>query len=164
MVIVEPVLFVAAVLCSLQAGFLFAFAVIVMPGLQKLSDQEFIRSFQVMDGIIQKNQPLFMIVWLGSAFTVIAASALSLVYWGGIERLVLLLTAAGQIFGIQLPTILINIPLNNALQAVDVRASSEADNRRSREVFETRWNRWNVARTCLSCVLAMTLMGLLWKL
>ena len=37
----EPVLLLAALLCSLVAGFLFAFAFVVMPGLWSLDDGPF---------------------------------------------------------------------------------------------------------------------------
>ena len=36
----------ACLLCSLVAGFLFAFAVVVMPGIKSLGDGEFLRAFQ----------------------------------------------------------------------------------------------------------------------
>ena len=52
--------------CALVTGFVFTYAVIVMPGLAKLTDREFIRAFQVTDELIQNNQPIFMIVWVGS--------------------------------------------------------------------------------------------------
>ena len=58
--IFETVLIVATLLCSLVAGLVFAFAVVVMPGIKDLKDGEFIRAFQVMDRVIQNNQPLFM--------------------------------------------------------------------------------------------------------
>ena len=62
------ILILTALFSSLVAGFLFAFAIVVMPGIKKLSDGEFIRAFQEMDGIIQNNQPLFMLMWGGSIF------------------------------------------------------------------------------------------------
>ena len=56
-------LILATFLCSLVAGFLFAFALVAMPGIRSLKDREFIRAFQVMDRVIQNNQPLFVLVW-----------------------------------------------------------------------------------------------------
>lgn len=44
-------------LCSLVAGFLFAFAAVVMPGIRRLGDGSFIRAFQVIDRAIQKLDP-----------------------------------------------------------------------------------------------------------
>ena len=46
-------LLISILLCSLVAGLLFGFAVVVMPGIAKLSDREFLMSFKNMDGIIQ---------------------------------------------------------------------------------------------------------------
>ena len=59
-------LILATFLCSLVAGFLFAFAIVAMPGIRNLNDRDFIRAFQVMDRVIQNNQPIFMLVWAGS--------------------------------------------------------------------------------------------------
>ncbi|MGB5425029.1 MAG: hypothetical protein WBN03_22880, partial [Desulfobacterales bacterium] len=64
--IFQAALILATFLCSLVAGFLFAFSVVVMPGIRSLNDREFIRAFQVMDRVIQNNQPIFMLVWIGS--------------------------------------------------------------------------------------------------
>ena len=38
--------------CSLVAGFIFIFAIVVMPGISKLNDKDFIRAFQVTDAVI----------------------------------------------------------------------------------------------------------------
>ena len=62
--IFQIVLILAAFLCSLVAGFLFAFTFVVMPGIRSLNDREFIRAFQVMDGITRTvSRPL---CWSGS--------------------------------------------------------------------------------------------------
>jgi len=62
----ETTLIVATLLCSLVAGFVLAFAVVVMPGLQHFNDRDFLRAFKFIDGVIQNDQPLFMLVWIGS--------------------------------------------------------------------------------------------------
>ena len=54
----EIALGLASFFCSLVAGFLFAFAVVVMPGIRHLGDREFLLAFQEMDGVIQRGQPL----------------------------------------------------------------------------------------------------------
>ena len=51
-------------LCSLVSGFIFTYAIVVMPGLSNLNDKEFIRAFQVTDAVIQNKQPIFMFTWL----------------------------------------------------------------------------------------------------
>ncbi len=56
-------LLVSTLLCTLVTGFVFTYAIVVMPGFGKLNDREFIQVFQATDGIIQNNQPLFILVW-----------------------------------------------------------------------------------------------------
>ena len=149
---------VATLLCSLVAGLLFAFAVVVMPGIRALDDDAFLRAFQEMDGVIQQNQPLFVLVWAGSVPLVIAAAGLGVASAAGPARWVMIAAAAIYLVGVQLPTIAVNIPLNNQLQALDV-ASLSADERRvARLRFEPRWNRWNVARTVLAVVATVLLL------
>ena len=72
----HAVLVVATFLCALVAGLLFAFAVVVMPGIGRLDDGGFIRAFQAIDRVIQNNQPLFMSVWVGSVLALISATVL----------------------------------------------------------------------------------------
>ncbi|MEN8144812.1 MAG: DUF1772 domain-containing protein [Gemmatimonadota bacterium] len=148
---------VATVLCSLVAGFLFAFAVVVMPGIKNLSDREFIRVFQEVDGVIQKGQPLFGIVWIGSVVALLLAVALGLGKFAGQQQLLLIVAGCAYFFGVQLPTIAVNIPLNNEIQALDVDGADETAWRSARERFEQRWNRWNTFRTVLAVLSAGTL-------
>ncbi|MCA9984827.1 MAG: hypothetical protein KDE59_11055, partial [Anaerolineales bacterium] len=75
-IIFPIVLILATVACALVAGLLFAFAIVTMPGIKRLNDGEFIRAFQVMDGVIQNNHPLFMLVWLGSVVALLLAAVL----------------------------------------------------------------------------------------
>ena len=74
MTIFQTVLVLATFLCSLAAGFLFAFAVVIMPGLRSLDDADLIRAFQVIDRVIQNNQPLFIFVWAGSVLALVGAA------------------------------------------------------------------------------------------
>src|SRR5262245_51305022 len=143
----ETVLMLATLLCSLVAGFLFAFAIVVMPGIRNLEDSAFIRAFQVIDGVIQKGQPVFGLVWLGSALALVAAAIIGLWMLDGSDRLALVAAALLYVLGVQAPTFRINVPLNNGLQKLDPGAMDAPDRRRARELFEPRWNQWNVLRT-----------------
>ena len=60
--------------CSLVTGFIFTYAIVVLPGFSKLDDKEYIRAFQVTDEVIQNNQPLFMLTWIGSIISVLGLS------------------------------------------------------------------------------------------
>ncbi len=87
------ILSLATLLCSLVAGFLLAFAIVVMPGIRKLNDRDFLRAFQVMDGMIQDNQPVFMVVWVGSIVASLVAAVLGIGQLHGYERQFMLGTA-----------------------------------------------------------------------
>jgi len=160
----QAVMVVATVLCSLVAGILFAFATVVMPGIKNLEDAAFIRAFQVIDGVIQGYQPLFMLVWIGSALSMIAAAAIGGWKLAGLDRVVLVLAALIFLLGVQVPTATINIPMNDALQTLDTRTMSETALKRAREAFESRWNQWNIIRTVFAIIVTVLLIVLLLRL
>lgn len=157
-------LILATLLCSLVAGFLFAFAVVVMPGIKTLDDKGFIRAFQVIDGVIQKNQPVFILVWIGSAIALIAAAVLGFGELGVADRFVMITALTLYLLAVQLSTIVVNIPLNNRLQTMEIDSMDEAALKAGREAFEPRWNRWNVLRTFVSIVVTTLLIVLLLRL
>jgi uncharacterized membrane protein len=157
-------LILSAFLCSIVAGFLFAFAVVVMPGIRNLNDREFICTFQAIDHVIQNNQPVFMLVWGGSVLFLIIALVLSFVQPDGAGNLLLILAAIVYLIGVQLPTVIINIPLNNRLQTFNVEALNESEQKSVRADFEPRWNRWNSIRTVLSCLASALLIVQLFRL
>jgi uncharacterized membrane protein len=154
-------LIAATFLCSIVAGFLFAFAVVVMPGIRNLDDGEFIGAFRAIDGVIQRNQPLFMFVWVGSVLLLVTAALVGLWTLAGVSRLLLILAAVIYLLGVQAPTVRVNIPLNNQLQRIDPGRMSETARRRARDDFEQRWNHWNAFRTVCASVVSGLLVVLL---
>lgn len=164
MTLPDASLVVAAFLCSLVAGFLFAFAVVTMPGISRLRDREFIRAFQAMDQIIQNNQPLFVSVWVGSVVAVVVAVVLTLGHIDGVGRSLMIGSLVAYLLGVQVPTLAVNVPLNNRLQAIDVETADEASQASAREDFERRWNAFNVFRTTVACMVSITLMIVLARL
>lgn len=157
----QAVLLLATFLCSLVAGFLFAFAVVVMAGIGKLGDRDFIRAFQNIDGIIQNRQPVFMMVWLGSAVALLAAAVSGSGQLDPPGRWLLYGATAAYLLGVQVPTMTVNVPLNNGLQSVDVEGIDTAGLAAARQRFESRWNRWNVIRTVVSCLVCLVCLVLL---
>lgn len=164
MTLFHAVLTLAAFLCSLVAGFLFAFAAVVMPGIKSLADGDFIRAFQAVDRVIQRNQPLFILVWVGSVLALVAAAVLGVWQLGGADRLFVIAAALVYVLGVQVPTIIINIPLNNELQALDAATMNETLRRHARDHFEPRWNRWNAIRAAWASVASILLMILLLRM
>jgi uncharacterized membrane protein len=159
-----PIVLVGAtLLVALTAGLLFSFAIITMPGLKNLNDGEFIRAFQEMDGIIQNNHPLFMLVWMGSVLLLIAAAIIGFMHLDGLPRNFLLAATVLYIIGVQAPTIVFNIPRNNNIQAVNVETSNATALQQARMEFEDVWNRSNQFRTVMSIAVTAILLSLtLW--
>ncbi len=154
----------ATLLCSLVAGFLLAFAIVAMPGLGSLSDREFIRAFQAIDGVIQKRQPVFVFVWVGSVAALVVAAALGIGQLDPFGRTLIICAVFVYLVGVQLPTFTINVPLNDMLQTLDVDVMSEEGRRAARDEFEPRWNRWNAIRTGFASLTSAQLLLALFRL
>ena len=132
-----------------------------MPGIKKLADRDFIQAFQVMDRIIQNNQPVFIFVWIGSIIVLLATLAISIVKLDGIDLLILITATIIYLFGVQLPTVIFKIPLNNKIQIINFDTINEKSVKIVRQEFESRWNRWNLFRTILSSGVSVLLIILL---
>ena len=162
--IFQIALILATFLCSLVAGLLFAFALVVMPGIRSLNDREFIRAFQVMDRVIQNYQPIFMLVWVGSVVALVTSAVLGIWQLDGAGRLLIIFAALAYLLGVQLPTVTINIPLNNKLQTLDVNPMNETTQKAARKDFEPRWNLWNSIRAAFASLASALLIILLFRL
>ena len=162
--IFQTALILSAFLCSLVAGFLFAYAIVIMPGIKYLDDREFIRTFQVTDRIIQNNHPIFMLVWIGSAIAIIVSAFYGLGPLQGVDFFLLALATLAYVLGVQVSTIYIHLPLNNKLQTLDVDSLSDTDIKVARNEFEPRWNTSNLIRTIIASCVSVLLIILLYRL
>ncbi len=61
------------------------------------------------------------------------------------------------LLGVQLPTAVINVPLNNQLQTLDTTRMASAEIAAARQQFEPRWNQWNRIRTAVATLVALLL-------
>jgi uncharacterized membrane protein len=159
--LIQFAVLLSALLCSLVAGLVLTFAIVVMPGIQRLGDRAFLQSFKAMDRVIQNNQPIFMLVWVGSAVVLLTSTVLGIWQLQGLDRILLLAACAIYLFGVQVPTGTINIPLNNHLQSLDLETMTEPALQETRARFESRWLRWNAIRTVLAILTTVLLLVLL---
>ncbi len=140
----------ATLTCSLVTGFIFTYAVVVMPGFSKLDDKEFLRAFQVTDGIIQNIQPLFMLTWVGSIISVLSVIAISIFSLGLSEAWIIFIVGLIYLLGVQGITISIHLPLNNRIQSIDINNMNNQSLNEERTKFELRWNYFNKIRTFIA--------------
>ena len=147
--------------CSLVGGFIFTYAIVVMPGLSNLNDKNFLRAFQVTDTIIQNNQPLFMFTWIGSIVAMLTTILVSLVSVGLSETWLILLIVVAYLLGVQGITVTIHIPLNNHIQKVKIEELNDETLANERLKFETRWNFFNYIRTSIAISVSVLMLILL---
>ena len=151
-------LIVSTLLCALVTGFIFTYAVVVIPGFAKLDDRDFIRAFQVTDGVIQNNQPLFMLAWVGSIVSVVATMILGFIELHGFERWTVFAIGFVYLMGVQGITIQVYLPLNNRLQRLEIDEMDPESLSKERNKFETRWNYFNNIRTLIASIVSFSLM------
>jgi len=151
-------LFLSILSCSLVTGFIFTYAIIVMPGLSKLSDKEFLKAFQVTDAVIQNKQSIFMVIWVGSTVSVLSLILISIAYVGLSETWLIVLVALIYLLGVQGITILIHLPLNNQIQKLNLEKLKDENLKNERLNFETKWNFFNNIRTTIAFFVSLTLL------
>ena len=149
------------ILCSLVSGFIFTYSIVVMPGLSKLNDKDFLKAFQVTDAVIQNNQPLFMVTWIGSILAVLATILVALVSIGFAEAWLIVFVAFAYLLGVQGITVAIHIPLNNDIQRIKIEGLNDEELAGHRLKFETKWNLFNNIRTSIAISVSVLLLILL---
>ena len=153
-ILFNTLLITATLSTAMVAGLIFTFSSVIMPGIGKLDDRGFIKAFQVIDGIIQKGQPLFGLVWVGSILSLFVVSNLGLWQPDGLLKWLLLAANLLYISGVQGPTFTVNVPRNNKLQAVEIEKLSDESIAEERRYFEATWNRSNNFRTLIATLVA----------
>lgn len=152
--------FVAALLAGGVFGFFYTCSFTVMRGLTAGDPVSAIVSMNAVNTTIMTGW--FAVLFFGSP----VASALSaLVAWGADARAAALWMAAAAVIylaGCFAVTVLVNVPMNDALARVDPRTIEDAAATWS--AYADRWTLWNHVRTA-SCGLALlaTLAGI-WRL
>ena len=148
-------LFFSTLLCSLVTGFILTYAIVVMPGLSKLDDKEFIKAFQVTDGIIQNNQPIFILIWVGSIISVVSTIIISIFTLGILEGWKIIFVSLVYLIGVQAITIIIHLPLNRRIQKIDINLTNLQSLNEERKNFETKWNYFNNIRTVIAFLVTL---------
>ena len=148
----------SALLCSLATGFTFVFAIVVMPGISKFEDKEFLIAFQHIDGVIQNNQPLFLLVWLGSIISVLVNILSSMIVMGFQDSLFIICVCCIYLFGFQGITISIHLPLNKRIQNLDINNLDNEVLSDERVNFESKWNFFNKIRTGIGFLVSLMLL------
>ena len=132
-----------------------------MPGFSKLSDKEFIKAFQVTDEVIQNNQPLFMITWIGSIISILLTIIVATATTGLSNSWLIILVGVIYLLGVQGITIVIHLPLNNHIQKMNIDKMTDKDLGEERGKFQKKWNFFNNIRTSVAFSVCVTLILIL---
>ena len=144
--------------CSLVTGFIFTYAIVVLPGFSKLDDKEYIRAFQVTDEVIQNNQPLFMLTWIGSIISVLGAILASILSPDLSETWFIVLIGVVYLVGVQGITITIHLPMNNHIKDLNLDELDDQTLSKERLKLETKWNYFNNIRTGVGFFVSLSLL------
>jgi uncharacterized membrane protein len=148
-------LFIALSFAAAIFGFFYAWVCSTMWGLDQLPPDTAIKAMNAMNRSVRNV--VFAPAFFGTPLVLAAVGA-----WGfllGHRATAQLLGAAALVYmaGAFLPTLLVNVPMNQALMLTDL----TRDNVALQQVWEeysSRWQIWNIARTLASGV-ALLLVG-----
>lgn len=146
-VVVSVLLWFCAIACGLLAGVYFAFSTFVMTALGRIDPVHGVSAMNAINIAILRSP--FMPLFFGTTLASLALVGMALFRWG--EPGAAAMLAAGVIYvpGMFLCTMFFNVPLNNALTAVEP-ASAAAAPVWTR--YLQHWTLWNHARTIASTV------------
>jgi uncharacterized membrane protein len=147
----SALLWFCALGCGLMGGVYFAFSAFVMTSLGRIDQAAGIAAMNAINADIVRS--LFMPFFLGTTLAGAALAGLGVFRWG--EPGAWAMSAGGIVYvlGMFVVTMVCNVPLNNALAAVDP-SGSEATSLWARHLRE--WTMWNHVRT-VACAVASAL-------
>ncbi|BAT61409.1 hypothetical protein GJW-30_1_03966 [Variibacter gotjawalensis] len=140
--------FTAALGCGLVAGIFFAFSNFVMAGLERIPPEQGIAAMQSIN--VTVLNPLFLGLFTGTAILSAVIALVMLINWQGTTSLMVLAAAALYVLGCFGVTMAFNVPLNNALMAVQSGAAATE----FWAHYLDRWVMWNSVRTAASLAAA----------
>ena len=82
----------------------------------------------------------------------------------GLDFFLLISACAIYIFGLQIPTVRINVPLNNRLQALDLETASDPELKEILAEYDSTWLRWNSIRTVVAVLTTALLLLVLLRM
>lgn len=141
---------------ALMAGAYYAFSVAVIPGLSSVSAQHAVPAMRGMNDKILN--PLFLLTFVGAPLAPLVTGVLLWIDGQGGAATAFLLAGASVVAGAFLPTVAVNVPLNERLDKADG-PSDTAEAERLWTAYAPRWRAWNTFRA-LASTLGVLLAGL----
>jgi uncharacterized membrane protein len=146
--IVTILLWFSAIGCGLLGGLYFAFSTFIMRALGELGQAAGAAAMNAINSTILRS--LFMPFFFGTTLTSLALAVAALFRWSEAGAGAMLAGGIVYVLGMFGVTMAFNVPLNNALAAVDT-AAPEAAQVWARYLRD--WTFWNHVRT-IACIAA----------
>ncbi|WGF90514.1 anthrone oxygenase family protein [Marinivivus vitaminiproducens] len=144
-----------AILASgLMGGLFFAFSVSVMTALGRLPAPEGIAAMQAINRAILN--PIFLVVYFGTALLDLVLALAAVWLWDGMGTMLLAAGGAVYVIGVFVVTMLVNVPMNTALDGIDPKASASTAHWRD---YLRRWTRWNHVRAAAAMMATLLLLA-----
>jgi uncharacterized membrane protein len=131
--------------CAIMAGLYFAFSSAIMPALSKLEPHQGILAMQSINRTILN--PLFLVLFMGTAALCALLVVFSLGKLPAQDAILLIFGAVVYLTGSLIVTAVLNVPLNDALAALNPNAAGSADWWAN---YLKNWTAWNHVRTIAS--------------
>lgn len=145
--VINTLLWFCAIGCGMMAGLYFAFSTFIMTALGRIPQAHGISAMQSINVVIQKS--LFMPLFFGTTLAALLLASLALFRLNETAGIAMLAAGILYVVGMFVSTIVFNVPLNNALDAVD---PSSADAAAVWTRYLKDWTFWNHLRTVASAV------------
>ena len=150
--VITATLWFAAISVGLMAGVYFAFSAFVMQALDAAGRPAGMAAMQSINRIIVRS--LFLPLFFASSLACLLLAVFGVMLWGSAGAWQMVIGGVIYLVGMLAVTAFANVPLNNALEAVDA-AGAEAEAMWRR--YMQRWLPWNHVRT-VSCTVSLILM------
>ncbi len=158
----KTLVLILSILCTgLTAGLCFTWSNAITPGIGRLDDLTFLKSFQAMNRAI--INPGFLIVFFSPVIllflnTILHRNASATTVWS------FLLAALLFFIGVGLVTVFKNVPLNEIMDKAVLETASQPALADLRNTFEQPWNQWHMVRTVLSSIsFVLLLVGIIFS-
>jgi len=154
---VFALVFAGALGSGVVAGVFYAFSTGIMAALRKLPPAQGIAAMQSIN--LAVINPLFLFAFVGTAALSVGVAIAAFVSWGENGTVAALVGSAAYLLGALVVTGAGNVPMNNALAAVD---PASADGGAFWSRYLVRWTAWNHVRTvaslgaCAAFIVALT--------
>lgn len=138
-----------AIACAVVAGVFLAFSSFVMRALTRLPPAQGIAAFQSINIVV--INPVFMTALFGTGLACAAWVVYAVMQWNGAASACLIGGSLSYLLGTIVVTIVCNVPLNDALAAIDPASGNAAP---FWVESARQWTAWNHVRTISGIVAA----------